>query len=112
MADANIPLAGVISDTSPIRVNTLTNSAIFSTRPEPNAATLRNVLRLEMDGKVVIIDYDNFMERFVPPPPGQPKPRKTRYSAIRLQDLPLKPESAMYPDLVRLSHCIPWTIDN
>ncbi|OSD00220.1 hypothetical protein PYCCODRAFT_709014 [Trametes coccinea BRFM310] len=53
-----------------------------------------------MDGKVVIIDYDHFMERFVPPPPGQSKPRKTRYSAIRLQDLPLKPESAMYPDLM------------
>ncbi|OSD00215.1 hypothetical protein PYCCODRAFT_1460318 [Trametes coccinea BRFM310] len=53
-----------------------------------------------MDGKAVLVDYEHFMERFVPLPPGPVGPRKTRYSAVRLQDIPLKPESAMYPDLM------------
>ncbi|KAI9062389.1 hypothetical protein FKP32DRAFT_1686628, partial [Trametes sanguinea] len=107
MADANISFTGTFSNTSPIKANTLASSAIFSTRPDPNAATLRNALRMEMDGKVVTVDYDHFMNRFVPLPPGKRRPRKTKFSAVGLQDVPLKPESAMYPALMEKLN-VPW----
>ncbi|KAJ2983208.1 hypothetical protein NUW54_g5019 [Trametes sanguinea] len=84
-----------------LTANTLASSATFLTRPDPNAATLRNALRIEMDGKVVIVDYDHFLNHFVPLPPGKRRPRKTKYSAVGFQDVPVKPESAMYPALAR-----------
>ncbi|KAI9062372.1 hypothetical protein FKP32DRAFT_1629470 [Trametes sanguinea] len=107
MADSTLPFSGTVSNTSPIKANTFVNAGTHSTRPEPNAATLRHNLRQEMDGKAVLVDYDMFMERYVPLPPGKLRPRKTKFSAVRLQDIPLKPESAMYPELMKKLNA-PW----
>ncbi|KAI9062369.1 hypothetical protein FKP32DRAFT_1652880 [Trametes sanguinea] len=60
-----------------------------------------------MDGKVVLVDYDKFMNRFVPLPHGQTSPSQASYSAIELEGIPEKPESAMYPALMEKLNT-PW----
>ncbi|CDO68849.1 hypothetical protein BN946_scf185035.g2 [Trametes cinnabarina] len=90
-----------ISNTSPIRPNTLANSTAHSTRVNPSAAEQKRARRLEMDGKVVILDYVKFMDRFVPRPGGEESPTKHRYARVHLKNIPEKPETSMYPKLMR-----------
>ncbi|OSD00231.1 hypothetical protein PYCCODRAFT_1393850 [Trametes coccinea BRFM310] len=60
-----------------------------------------------MDKKVVITDYNKFMERFVPPPGGVASPSQAQYAGVHLEEIPQKPESAMYPELMEKLNT-PW----
>ncbi|CDO78197.1 hypothetical protein BN946_scf184974.g5 [Trametes cinnabarina] len=90
-----------ISNTSPHSTEYL--GELYSTlHPcQPFRSRTKRARRLEMDGKVVLLDYDKFMDRFVPRPGGEESPTKHRYARVHLKNIPEKPETSMYPKLMR-----------
>ncbi|KAI8968104.1 hypothetical protein BD414DRAFT_511137 [Trametes punicea] len=89
----------ITSDTCSMRQETQTDSTYFSKFPGLFADELQYALRLEMDGKVVLVDYDKFMGHFVPLPDKTVSLPRDELRGLRLEDVAVGSESTMYPVL-------------
>ncbi|KAI0645209.1 hypothetical protein C8Q79DRAFT_927439 [Trametes meyenii] len=100
MAEDNTsPSSAKVAQASPIKANTYTNSAAYSTCPDPPVEKLQRAYRHEMDGKVVLVSFKEFMDFFMSEPDIPPLPEHFAAS-LGLESIPVKPESAMYPPLM------------
>ena len=99
----NLPLQPQGSQTSPIRQNSLFNSTQFSAITHLLAEDRQEGQRLSMDGKISIIDYDDWLQRYVPVSDDYREPTVRKLASNFKSEGVVRPESDSYGDMVSTS---------
>ncbi|KAI0333028.1 hypothetical protein GY45DRAFT_1368783 [Cubamyces sp. BRFM 1775] len=93
----NQPLS--LNDASPAGKKSYYQSRNYASVQQPDVTEKRRKLRLSMRGKTIIVEYAEFMDWFVPAPPGEREPTDTMMS-VDLRGVATTPERKMYKPLV------------
>ncbi|CDO78019.1 hypothetical protein BN946_scf184907.g9 [Trametes cinnabarina] len=88
-------------DASPVGRKSLHDSlaGAFASERTPNVDKKRRDIRLSMTGKTILISLEEFMNRFIPAPPGETEPVEA-FKAVDFTGIPQDIESNMYGPLV------------
>ncbi|CDO78013.1 hypothetical protein BN946_scf184907.g3 [Trametes cinnabarina] len=88
-------------DASPVGRKSLHDSlaGAFASERTPNVDKKRRDIRLSMTGKTILISFEEFMNRFIPVPPGETEPVEA-FKAVDFAGIPQDIESDMYGPLV------------
>ncbi|CDO77507.1 hypothetical protein BN946_scf184912.g6 [Trametes cinnabarina] len=88
-------------DASPVGRKSLHDSlaGAFASERTPNVDKKRRDIRLSMTGKTILISLEEFMNRFIPAPPGETEPVEA-FKAVDFTGIPQDIESDMYGPLV------------
>ncbi|KAJ8494698.1 hypothetical protein ONZ51_g2163 [Trametes cubensis] len=87
------------NDASPAGKKSYYQPRNYASVQQPEVKEKRRNVRLSMNDKTIIVEYDEFMEWFVPAPPGEEEPTNTM-EAVDLQGVATTPELKMYQPLV------------
>ncbi|OSD00249.1 hypothetical protein PYCCODRAFT_1469576 [Trametes coccinea BRFM310] len=83
------------NDASPVGKKSYHDSGQFASIQTPNVIKRRRDVRLSMTGKIILLSFDEFMDRFVPAPEGETEPTE-RFATADFSAIPNKQESRMY----------------